>query len=108
MENASDATYRRAYCSGVAQIASGDFDVEARQRPKRAGRPYQDTDRIAARHQLSREVRSNESGRPRDERRHGVATAAAVVAFLRPVSCQVRSFQLSPNWRVAPRTADGS
>jgi len=107
MEDASDAAYRRPYCRGIAEIASDNFDVEARQLTELTGRPHQHTDGVAVCQQLPHEVRSDESGRPRDQSRHGVATAAAA-AFLRPVSCQVRSFQLSPNCRLAPRTADGS
>src|SRR5262249_13352250 len=110
MEDAPHAACGHTYCGGIAEIASCDVDIEARQLVEWAVRSHQHADGVAVRHQLPHEVRSGEPGRAGDECRHGVATAAAaaVVAFLRLVSCQVSSFQLSPNCRLAPRTAEGS
>src|SRR5262245_42819481 len=108
MEDAPHAACGLTYCAGVAEIASRDLDIEASQLAERAVRSHQHTNRIAARQQLPHEVRSHEAGGAGDECRHGGAAAADGVAFLWLVSCQVSSFQLSPNCRLAPRTAEGS
>src|SRR5206468_4729160 len=96
MENLAHTFKSVCQRGSVAQIAVDAIDIEAFHRSQLTCRAHEQTDGFNVPGKQPRDVPPEKAARSGNQRCYGFE------------SCHLSSFQLSPNFRLAPKTADGS